>query len=782
MTRRSLERLLGLLLLLPASAAAGEARFMTQPDVRGERIVFAYEGDLYLAGVEGGTPVRLTSHPAGELAPKFSPDGRWIAYSTFRSGVLDVWLMPAEGGTPKRLTWPPLGGQVVGWTPDSRRVVFRSAFGTPPVSRDQRLYTVSLDATLPEALPPDRGMSASFSPDGSKLLYVRRGDESYYWKRYKGGRYPDVWLYDFGAKSFKPVTDYVGRNGFPMWIAPATMLFTSDRGSDGITNLWAQDLAGGPARQVTAFTDFDVMTPSSDGRRVVFVQNGYLWLMDAGGGAPHRLTLRIPSDDWRLEDRFINPSEQLESVDIGNDGRTIVLGARGDAFTVTLAEKEKDKEASPRNLTRTPGVREEYPRLSPDGSRVAYFADTTGEYQLYVRDLKSGEETRLTSDLDRKVYHPCWSPDGKKLLFGDKDFALWVVEVATKKRTKLDEWHRLDNDEFTWEVSDYAWSPDSRWVAYSATAENRNNVIALYDTLEGRKVAVSDDFYDSFNPRFDADGGYLYFLSHRNFEIAMDPFEDDHIVARPTRVMAVALRRGERPPFAHPPADEPSAPAAVKPGDVKPGDVKPGDVKPAGRRRRWTPRASGSTRRASPRACTRCRSSPATTSTCSRASATSRGRRSRRSRRRSSTNRTARRAARSGRCTSSRSPTRRRWPSTTRSRRPRSLRTASSSSCARTRPCTRRRSRRRTRRRSSGARSTSPASSTACPRARSGARSSPTPGAGTATSSTTRTCTAATGRRSGRSTGRTSRRSAPASSSTGCSPRWSASCASRTPT
>ena len=137
--------------LLPAAAvaAAGEARFMTQPDIRGERIVFAWEGDLYATGLEGGAAIRLTGHPSGELAPKISPDGKWIAYTTANDNVLDVWVMPSEGGAPTRLTWPPLGGQVVAWTPDSRRVVFRSRWGVPPAARDQRLYQVALDASMP---------------------------------------------------------------------------------------------------------------------------------------------------------------------------------------------------------------------------------------------------------------------------------------------------------------------------------------------------------------------------------------------------------------------------------------------------------------------------------------------------------------------------------------------------------------------------------------------------------------------------------------------------------
>ena len=195
--------LLLVLFSVAAVAAAGEARFMSYPDVRGDRIVFAWEADLYTVGIEGGTAVRLTSHPAGELAPKFSPDGKWIAYTTFNNGVFDVWVMPSEGGAPTRLTWPPLGGQVVAWTPDSRHVVFRSRWGVPPAARDQKLYQVALDATMPDPLPLDRAQSASYSPDGSKMLYVRKGNEDYYWKRYKGGQYTDIWMDDFAGKELQ---------------------------------------------------------------------------------------------------------------------------------------------------------------------------------------------------------------------------------------------------------------------------------------------------------------------------------------------------------------------------------------------------------------------------------------------------------------------------------------------------------------------------------------------------------------------------------------------------
>jgi len=558
MIRRSRLFVAAFLFLLPSRLFAnGEARFMNYPDILGDKIVFAYDGDLWVTTIEGASPIRLTSHPSGEGFPKFSPDGKWIAFMGSYDGTQDVYLMPAEGGTPKRMTYFPSSAIPLTWTPDSKSIIFMSSFGQNPISRDAKLYRVAIDGSMPEPLPVDRGVNCSFSADGRQMLYVRRGNESYYWKRYKGGQYPDIWMYDFASRQFSRVTDYVGRNAYPMWIGDS-MFFNSDRDANGITNLFAQDLKTKAVRQVTKFTDFDVMVPSTDRKHIVFIQNGYLHVLDPKNGTDKKVAVHIPSDDWRLQDRWINPVEYLLSMDMGNDGRNVVLDARGDLFHLALGEKE----VTAKNLTATPGERERYPRLSPDGKRVAYFSDKTGEYQLYLRDLSSDSVTQLTDTLNRTEYHPVWSPDGTKILFGNRDFALLWIDVATKKLTRIDESHYLDNDEFTWEESDYTWSPDSRWVAYSFTRENRNNVIYLYDTIEGKKVQVTNDFYDNLNPRFDADGDYLYFLSNRNFEITMDLFEDDHIVSNPTRVMAVQLRRGEKPPFAK----------AVTEGEQKPAD------------------------------------------------------------------------------------------------------------------------------------------------------------------------------------------------------------------
>ena len=138
--------------------------------------------------------------------------------------------MPVAGGVPKRVTYLGTGERAVAWTPDGKKIVFRAGHENTfrPIVK---LYTVSPDGELPEQMPMDRGILCSFSPDGTKVVYNRRGNEEYYWKRYKGGQYTDIWMYDFAAKSFAPITDYVGKNAYPMWVGNK-MYFVSDRGED----------------------------------------------------------------------------------------------------------------------------------------------------------------------------------------------------------------------------------------------------------------------------------------------------------------------------------------------------------------------------------------------------------------------------------------------------------------------------------------------------------------------------------------------------------------------
>ncbi len=531
---------ISLLLMSGLALAHEQGRFMTDPDIHGNEIVFTYEGDLWLVSSAGGTATRLTTFPGDEYRARFSPDGKSIAFTASYDGQQSIYVMPSEGGAPKRITYNPGGAETVTWTPDGKRVVFRS-FWENYIYRDPNLYFADKDGSAPERFPIDRGRDCSFNADGSKMVYVRKGLEDYYWKRYKGGWYPDIWMYDFKTNRFTPITTYVGVNAYPMWIGN-DMYYVCDS-TNGISNIYKRDLSTGEVTVLTHYNDVDVMTPSTDHKHIVFVHDGYLEVMDASTGDVKQISVNVPSDSWELRDRVINPKDYIHYATISNDGKDAAIEARGDVFVVPTEKGQTH------NLSNTPGTREKYPQISPDGKWVAFFSDKSGEYELYMQRVDGGEWIPLTTTLDRTDYHLVWSPDGKKILFGNKNFDLFYVDVATKQLHEFASSNQLKNDEFYWQISDYTWSPDSKWIAYSFVHYNKNSVIYLYSLDQNKSYPITDDFYDNINPTFDANGQYLYYLSSRNFDVQMDFYEDDHVIDAPQQVMAVQLQAGLKPPF-----------------------------------------------------------------------------------------------------------------------------------------------------------------------------------------------------------------------------------------
>lgn len=552
--RSFIKTILVLLFFASFSFAADEGRLMSFPDIYKDKIVFTYENDLWLVNSSGGTATRLTSFPGNEFSAKFSPDGKYIAFTGGYDGSYNVYIIPSSGGEPVRVTYVPSGVQSIAWTPDGKRIVFRS-YWENYIMRDPNLYFVNKDGSAPERFPIDRGTLCSFNVDGTKMLYNRKGSEEYYWKRYKGGEYTDIWMYDFKENKFTPISDYVGKNAYPMWIGNE-MYFVSDR-TNGVSNLYVEDLSTKEIKELTNYSDFDLMWPETDGEQIVYIQNGYINIFDTKTDKAKQISVTIPSDRWALRDRVINPKEYIHSMNISNDGEKVILEARGDVFSLP------SKKGNTKNLSNSPGTREMYPQISPDGKWVAFFSDKTGEYELYMQSADGGEWIKLTDGLDKFVYHLVWSPDGKKILFGNKEFAIFYVDVDSKKLTEVDRSNQLKNDEFYWEESDYSWSPDSKWITYSFTNFNRNNVIYVYNLEQKKKYALTDDFFDNLYPSFDVNGKYLYYVSSRNFNIQMDFYEDNHIESTPQQIMCVQLRADDTPPF-----DDPVSKSEKKSDDV----------------------------------------------------------------------------------------------------------------------------------------------------------------------------------------------------------------------
>ena len=522
-----------------------EGRLMRFPDVSGNKIVFSYGGDLWLVSRDGGTADRITSAPGQELFGKFSPDGKWIAFTGQYDGNHNVYIMSSQGSQPKQLTFNPGGGhlnermgihnEVITWTPDSKRIVFLSRrdtfnewFG--------RLYSVSIDGGLPEALPLDKGGLTSYSPDGNSIAYNRIFRNFRTWKRYTGGMAQSIWIYDLKANHIEEMPHTEWTDTFPMW-HDDTIYFDSDRGPEHRLNLYSYSLTSHEIKQLTHFTDFDVNWPSLGPDAIVFENGGYLYLFDLAAQKEHKLTIYLPGDRDLARKHWANVSNLITDFDIAPDGKRGVFTARGDVYTVPA------KEGSIRNLTRTPGIREHYVAWSPDGRWIAYISDRTGEDELYIAPQDGlGQEQQVTFSEKVHLSPPVWAPDSKKLLFADKDCRLFYVDITDKKPVQIDQGHYAD-------LTDYNWSPDSNWVAYSKQAVNHNGVIYLYALADKKITSVTTDSNDNTQPYFDPEGKYLYFLSNRDYNEVIGVYDQEFANPMAGRVYVVTLRADEPSPF-----------------------------------------------------------------------------------------------------------------------------------------------------------------------------------------------------------------------------------------
>ncbi|MFZ0332982.1 MAG: PDZ domain-containing protein [Candidatus Acidiferrales bacterium] len=543
----------------PSAQQPPEGRLLRFPDVHGTQVVFSYAGDLWLTTTDGGVAQRITTSPGLEIFPHFSPDGKWIAFTGQYDGNFNVYVIPAEGGQPRQLTFVPDIGpipermgpnnEVIAWTPDSKRIVFLSRRDT---FNDWfgHLWSVSVDGGLPERLPIDRGGLLAFNSDGSEMIYNRIFRNFRTWKRYTGGMAQKLSLWNFKTHQYEQLTNDEWTDTFPMWKGGA-VYFASDRGAEHRLNLYSMDLKSRAARQLTHYKDFDVEWPSLNGDRIIFENGGWLYLFDTKTERTSKLTVQIEGDFDQARKHWDSTAKLIDSADLSPDGKRAAFTARGDVYTVPADH------GATRNLTATPGIREQNVAWSPDGRWVAYISDRTGEQALYIRAQDGmGAEQQITDGGPEFPMQPVWSPDSSKLAYADSSLRLFYVDTHEK--------HPVLVDEAKWaEITNYSWSPDSKWIAYDKTPENNYPVIELYSLADKKISDVTTDFNPSFNPIFDPGGKYLYFLSFRTFNEVVGVYDNDFANPQAARIYAVTLRADEASPFA-PQSDE----VTLKPSDV----------------------------------------------------------------------------------------------------------------------------------------------------------------------------------------------------------------------
>ncbi len=548
--------LLSVLALSGPALAQGPTKLLRFPDVHGERVVFCHGGDLWLAPASGGTARRLTAHPGIEVFPKFSPDGTWIAFTGQYDGDEQVYVIPSEGGVPRQLTFYPARGplpqrwgfdhQVHGWTGDGRRVLFRSLREGWSLT-DTRLFTVGLEGDLPRPLDVPVAGGGELSPDDERLVYSPLTRDFRTWKRYQGGWAQDLYVFDFARRTLAPVAHSVRTERDPMWI-DGKVWFASDR--DGTLDLYVFDPASGAVEQRTHGDRWDVRWPSrgEDGE-IVYELAGELEIYDTRGGGVRHLSIVVPDDGLHTRPATVSAAGHVESYALSPAGERALFAARGEVFSAPI------EHGPTRDLTRTPGAHERSAVWSPDGRQVAFLSDASGEEEIWLAAQDGLSAPRqLTRGGSERRSGLLWSPDGKQIAFGEKSGWIKLADAATGAIVDVAR-DRSGN------AGDYAWSPDSRWLAFSLQGENNLRSIAIWGLEDRTLHPVTSELFDATEPVFDPGGKYLWFLSQRTFEPQLAGFEWNYAVARSTGVFSLALRRDVPHPF--PPRSDEVKPAGA---------------------------------------------------------------------------------------------------------------------------------------------------------------------------------------------------------------------------
>lgn len=534
--------------LVAGAGAVADEGYYRFPAIHGETVVFSAEHDLWKVPVSGGPALRLTTHAGQELFPKFSPDGKWLAFSADYQGNRDVYVMPAEGGQPRRLTFHPTRDEVIAWKPDSSAIVFRSDRKT--VHWENYLFEIPVMGGAATPINIGIGSLASFSPDGKFVAFNRWSTEFRTWKRYRGGTAPDVWVGNLADKSFKKITDWEGTDDFPMWDGttdPANprVYFLSDRdATTNRSNIFSSKPDGSDVKQHTKHADFDCRWADMQGGKIVYMVGADLWAFDAKTGETKKIPVQLASDRVRNQSRFEDAGRTLDGYSLNQDGSRVTVSSRGELWASPA------KPGRIVQLTQSSGIRERSPNYSPDGKKIAAITDQTGEQEIAIFDAAKPDAPKvLTKQGKGWLFEPIWSPDGKHIAYADLTLTLYVVDAESGKVSTVE-------TSKAGEIREYAFSPDGKWLAYCSprTAEDGlsygANELKIYSIEQQKSFPVSTGFTDDRSPAWDPEGKYLYFVSNRSFDPFIDQREWNFTSTGTSKPYALILAADGVSPFA----------------------------------------------------------------------------------------------------------------------------------------------------------------------------------------------------------------------------------------
>jgi len=522
-----------------------EARVMRFPAINGNQIVFTYAGDLYSVDAAGGLARKLTTHIGYEMFPRFSPDGKYIAFTGQYDGNTEVYKIPSEGGVPQRLTYTATLGRddiadrmgpnniVMGWTPDGKNITYRSRKQSFNSFKGQ-LFNVPAEGGMSSEIPLSTGGFCSYSPDGTKLVFNRVFREFRTWKYYQGGMADDLRIFDLKSNKIKIIAESPNQDIFPMWIGDE-IFFLSDR--DRRMNLFVFNLTSETIGKLTDFKDYDIKFPSFSKEYIVFEKGGYIFKYNIKQKQAEQVHIRIADDQLFSRTEIKDVSKDIRSADISPNGERIIIAARGEVFSVP------GKHGITYNLTNSPGVHERNVTWSPDGKYIAYISDKSGEFEIYIQKQDASEPARqLTRGADTYIFDYQWSFDSKKIIYHDRKFRLNMIETETGKIIPIDQ------GKYGY-IGNYNWSPDSKWIVYDYPTDNEYSMIRLYNTETAARHDVTDNWYNSGDPVFSTDGKYLVFVSARDFNPVYSYLEWNHAYVDMNKIYLVSLSADNPDPF-----------------------------------------------------------------------------------------------------------------------------------------------------------------------------------------------------------------------------------------
>ncbi len=554
--------------LVGAAAVVGaqEARplLFRQPAIGKSRIVFSYAGDLWSVAREGGTAVRLTTGAGEEMNPVFAPDGERVAFSGEYDGNQDVYLVDAAGGVPKRLTYHPSPDVPVGWTPDGTKILFRST--RESYSRFARLYTIDAAGGFPEPVGLPMAYAGSYSPDQKRLAYMPITPANSAWKRYRGGETTPIWIADLATDAVEKLPRSNSNDSFPLWIG-GKVYFLSDR--SGAITLFSYDLSSKKVVQAIRNDGLDFKYLSAFGGTIAYEQFGAIYTYDTGSGKTRKVDIRLAGDVPDVRATYVKVASSVSEGRISPTGARAVFEARGDIFTAP-AEK-----GDIRDLTNTPGVAERDPSWSPDGTKIAYFSDASGEYALHLRAQNGlGPETAIgLGDPPAFYYHPSWSPDSKKIAYTDNRLNVWYIDLEKKTPVKID----TDTYQTPFRDQNPVWSPDNKWIAYNKVLKNHLRAVFVYSLDSGKSTQITDGMSDAVYAQWDKGGKYLYFTASTDTGLTTAWLDMSSLGHKVTRSVYIAVLKKDEPSPLAPESDEEKGPEAAKKAEA---EAKPDAAKP----------------------------------------------------------------------------------------------------------------------------------------------------------------------------------------------------------